>query len=66
MALNKGQDKEIRPGVAGSDYEVVVIGGGPAGSTVATLLSQWGRRVVLLEKEHFPAGRRAEGRHARP
>src|SRR5947209_30625 len=36
------------------DYAVVVIGGGPAGSTVATLLSQWGRRVLLLEKEHFP------------
>ena len=36
------------------DYEIVVIGGGPAGSTVATLLSQWGRRVLLLEKEHFP------------
>jgi FAD-dependent halogenase len=36
------------------DYDVVVIGGGPAGSTVATLLSQWGRRVLLLEKEHFP------------
>jgi FAD-dependent halogenase len=36
------------------DYDVVAIGGGPAGSTVATLLSQWGRRVLLLEKEHFP------------
>ena len=36
------------------DYEIVVIGGGPAGSTVATLLSQWGRRVLLLEKDHFP------------
>src|SRR5579864_7954377 len=36
------------------DYDVVVIGGGPAGSTVATLLSQWGRRVLVLEKEHFP------------
>src|SRR5205823_10739122 len=36
------------------DYDVVVIGGGPAGSTVATLLSQWGRRVLLLEKEYFP------------
>ena len=36
------------------DYDVVVIGGGPAGSTVATLLSMWGRRVLLLERDFFP------------
>jgi flavin-dependent dehydrogenase len=33
---------------------VVVIGGGPAGSTAATLLVQQGQRVVLFEREHFP------------
>ncbi len=38
----------------GPKYDVIVIGGGPAGSTVATRLAQRGRRVVLLEKEHFP------------
>jgi geranylgeranyl reductase family protein len=38
----------------GTKYDVIVIGGGPAGSTVATRLAQRGRRVVLLEKEHFP------------
>jgi flavin-dependent dehydrogenase len=31
-----------------------VIGGGPAGSTAATLLVERGYRVVLLEKEHHP------------
>jgi flavin-dependent dehydrogenase len=36
------------------NYEIVVIGGGPAGSTAAALLAAKGRRVVLLEKEKFP------------
>lgn len=34
--------------------DVVVLGGGPAGSTVATLLAKAGRDVTVLEKEHFP------------
>jgi flavin-dependent dehydrogenase len=34
--------------------DVLVIGGGPAGSTVAALLAQAGRDVVLLEKAHHP------------
>src|SRR4029453_2520336 len=37
-----------------SDYDVIVIGGGPAGSTVSTLLAQRGVRVALYEREHFP------------
>ena len=34
--------------------DVLVIGGGPAGSTISTLLARQGRRVVILEKEHHP------------
>jgi len=35
-------------------YDVVVIGGGPAGATAATFLQRWGRRCVLVEKAEFP------------
>jgi flavin-dependent dehydrogenase len=34
--------------------DVAVIGGGPAGSTVATLIAQHGYRVKLFERERFP------------
>ena len=34
--------------------DVLVIGGGPAGSTAAALLSMRGRRVTLLEKDTHP------------
>src|SRR5262245_65814467 len=34
--------------------DVVVIGGGPAGSTVSTLLAQHGYKVRLFERERFP------------
>ena len=37
-----------------SSPDVVVIGGGPAGSTVSTLIAQRGYRVELFEREHFP------------
>jgi flavin-dependent dehydrogenase len=35
-------------------HEVIVVGGGPSGSTAAARLAQRGRRVLLLEKEPFP------------
>ena len=34
--------------------DVLVIGGGPAGSTVAPLLAEKGHHVVVLEKAHHP------------
>jgi flavin-dependent dehydrogenase len=36
------------------NYDVIVIGGGPAGSTVSTLIAQRGHNVGLFERERFP------------
>lgn len=36
------------------ECDVAVVGGGPAGSSLATLLRQQGYRVTLLERERFP------------
>ena len=36
------------------ETDIAVIGGGPAGSSLATLLRQQGYRVTLLERERFP------------
>ena len=33
-----------------TEYDVIVIGGGPAGATAATLVAQYGHRVLLLER----------------
>ena len=46
-------DRIVGPGRS-PDAEVVVVGGGPAGSAVAAALALAGHEVVLLDKAHFP------------
>lgn len=36
------------------DYDVIVVGAGPAGSSCATLFAKKGCKVLLVEKEKFP------------
>jgi len=44
--MNAGRNNE--------EADVVVVGGGPGGSTLATLVAMRGHRVILLEREKFP------------
>ena len=46
--------RELGYFLAVESYDVAIIGGGPAGSTAAILLSKAGRRVIVLERDKFP------------
>src|SRR3989338_608045 len=37
-----------------SDFDTIVVGGGPGGSTNAVFLGKAGKKVLLLEKEQYP------------
>ena len=44
----------MNAGRLSEETDLVVVGGGPGGSTLATLVAMRGHRVMLLEKEKFP------------
>ena len=37
-----------------SKYDVIIVGAGPGGSSCAAWLADSGRKVLMLDKEHFP------------
>jgi flavin-dependent dehydrogenase len=37
-----------------NQYDAIIIGGGPAGSSSAAILAQYGHRVLVVEREKFP------------
>ena len=36
------------------NYDTIVVGGGPAGSTTAAILAEKGHDVLIVEKDKFP------------
>jgi len=42
------------------EYDVICIGGGPAGSTAASYMAMKGHKVLLIERENFPRYRLGE------
>ncbi|RMF56831.1 MAG: FAD-dependent oxidoreductase, partial [Calditrichaeota bacterium] len=36
------------------DYDIIIVGGGPAGATTALYGAQHGLKILLVDKKHFP------------
>ena len=55
MSVVKAVEDTIKlSAAAASEWDVVVVGAGPAGSLVSTLLARQGLKTLLVEKRTFP------------
>jgi flavin-dependent dehydrogenase len=54
LARLQQDEKPAAPLVGSLDCDVFVVGGGPAGATIAALLAERGRRVILADKDRHP------------
>ncbi|MCA1612855.1 MAG: FAD-dependent oxidoreductase [Acidobacteria bacterium] len=43
--------------IPGNEYDVIIVGGGPAGASASVHLARAGARVLLAERERFPRGK---------
>jgi flavin-dependent dehydrogenase len=48
------RQQNANPGALPAEADAVVCGGGPGGSTFATLMARMGHRAVVFEREKFP------------
>jgi flavin-dependent dehydrogenase len=54
VSANEPGQETVNPGACPVEVDVVVCGGGPGGSTFATLMARAGHRTLLFEREKFP------------
>ena len=66
-AVNPDAGREFEPSasLAGAARDVLVVGGGPAGTEVAALAAELGHRVTLLERDNHVGGQLAVAARAR-
>ncbi|HCR47326.1 MAG TPA: NAD(P)/FAD-dependent oxidoreductase, partial [Marinobacter hydrocarbonoclasticus] len=42
-------------------YDIIIVGAGPAGSTLARALEDSGKRVLIIDKQAFPRDKTCAG-----